>query len=113
MAFTEKLRSQFNISEEENNEFDAEFERRIINEFNRNLVVNNNIIDTNNLPLNGDNAKITLNEFNEILRKTKEKSPGFSKITKSYIVNLPNSIKNYLIYLYNCSISLGYMPARF
>ena len=52
-------------------------------------------------------------EFAQTLKQFKQKAPGPSKITTLQLKNLPPNIIQYLIYIFNQSISPGYFPNSF
>ena len=56
---------------------------------------------------------ITLAEIREVVKSTKQKSPGKSEITKAHIVNLPMNIITALRDIYNSALSLSYFPKIF
>ena len=51
---------------------------------------------------------ITLAVIREVVKSTKQKSPGKSGIAKAHIVNLPMNIITALRDIYNSAFSLGY-----
>jgi hypothetical protein len=101
----------FRISEEENAEFDQVTDR----------IVKQNIADHNEIitpypTANPDRLTfqttpaITLAELEESLKKTKQKAPGNSGITKMHLTNLPPIAKLNLVKIFNTILSSGYYP---
>ena len=68
--------------------------------------------DTGNMNrLHGtDFPPISTREFDSTLNTFKHKAPGPSGITTLQLKNLPQNIKQYLLYIYNNAISAGYFP---
>lgn len=95
-----------------NNDFDADNEDIVNNSLEQytHLLSSYDTGDISRLDINF--PPITIEELNTVLKRTKQKSPGPTKITSLQIKNLPPNMKNYLIYIMNQSISAGYFPTK-
>lgn len=111
-AFRREWGKIFQITEEENEQFDQEHEITITDWMNtrQERITPDNIINKNKL---NEVGEITLGELMHSLRKFKEKAPGFSGITKNMILNTPSNIKETLKEIYNSSLAAGYFPQEF
>ena len=52
-------------------------------------------------------------EVKHHIKKLRNKTPGPTNITSTLIKHLPNTVINYLTYLYNASFVTGYIPTSF
>ena len=59
-----------------------------------------------------DFPPITTIEFAQTLKQFKQKAPGPSKITTLQLKNLPPNMVQYLIYIFNHSMSAGYFQTH-
>ena len=55
---------------------------------------------------------ITLDELTDVIKRTKQKAPGPTQITALQLKHLPLKMKQYLLYIFNMSISAGYFPDK-
>jgi hypothetical protein len=114
IAFREKLKKQFNISETEKNSFCQENHQLVTNYLNENLFKNvKNKANLSLTPNTGVGRKITADEIIQIIKKMKEKSPGESGITKQYLKNLPYYFLQHIAHIFNCALSIGFFPDIF
>ena len=54
--------------------------------------------------------RITKDELTKTLRQFKQKAPGPTKITTLQLRHLPTNMTDYLLYIFNQSLSAGYFP---
>jgi len=96
------------------NTFDDNFTEQItdIVQNHQHLHTPNIVGNTNRLHAT-DCPPITLQELNTTIRSFKQKTPGPSGITKLQLQHLPQNMKQYLLYIFNHSLSLGYFPRKF
>lgn len=57
--------------------------------------------------------RITLDELKDTVEHMKHKAPGATKISAPQIKNLPINMLNYLLYILNMCLSMGYFPDTF
>ena len=112
-AFTHKLKLQFQLTPEENRDFDAGFEQNIKNEWDAYEQNTNTIINTGALGNEGIGRKISQIEVEISIKSFSEKSPGNTGISIIYLKNIPINMIKQLTYLYNCALSIGKFPKIF
>lgn len=103
----------FTADDEDNNNFNYPFIEQIERELNQNI---DKTIphDTGQIDrLNGTFLPITMQEMTFTLSKFKQRAPGPTGITTLHLKNLPKNMKQYLLYIFNHSISAGYFPDSF
>ena len=116
-CFRHIWKNVFQISNEENQLFDLEHERRIITYMNNHEfeALTFNLADLDRLdPTNYMTKPITIREVKETIKSFKNnKAPGQSAITKMMMIQLPdNAIKRYTDII-NLAFSMGYFPILF
>ena len=57
--------------------------------------------------------KITIYEVKQIIKESKNNSPGESGYKKELLINVPDSAIEYLIDIFNAALSAGYFPDKF
>lgn len=107
LAFRRHWEKIFTISEEENENFDEEHEHYITELMDRmrERTLPYTTVDKNILQGIG---RITEPELLHYLRHTKEKTPGFTAITRNMIYNLPQPCINALLEIFNSALSAGH-----
>lgn len=106
-AFRRQWEKVFSITEEENENFNAEHEEFVTNYLSDHIerVVPFHTSDKQRLEEVGC---ITEGELLHYLRHTKEKTPGFSGITRNMIYNLPRPCILTMLEIFNAALSAGY-----
>lgn len=107
--FRKRWSKVFDISEEENENFDDENER-IVNQYLRTRLHRITPYHTADLARLRVTAIIRLREVLHWLRSFKNKAPGLSGITRNMLLNLPSKPHEALLNIYNASLSAGYFP---
>lgn len=103
----------FSGIDDPNNTFDHNFTENIEAQVTQNAD-NHTPYHTANIDrLNEHCPPITLGEFNKTLRTFKQKAPGSSGITTKQLHYLPLNMRQYLINIFNWSLSAGYFPNPF
>lgn len=111
-AFRREWKNVFRISDEENDEFDEDHEL-IIKEWMETRLDRTFPSEITDLSKIRESGEITEGELFHNLRTFKEKTPGFSGITRNMLLNSPTNIINSLINIFNASLSSGYFPDAF
>lgn len=103
----------FRISEEEEATFDANHSRHIENHINVQQqrlrtydTVDLNRLDTNNILT----RKIEIEDVEKLIKKTKKKAPGQSKISKAIMEKLTKKALQQITNIYNACLATGYFP---
>ena len=108
-AFAHKLEKQFQISEEEDADFDQEFALGINAEWQNRKPPT---IDEATPEDMGDEGTLeegfTLEDVNTALKSFGEKAPGASGISKLYLTQAPENIRRTLTMVYNVALALGH-----
>ncbi len=106
----------FRITEEEENSFDKNHSNHIdryINIYNNRVkpfpTVNTNRINNENY----QTRKISLDEIKMFIRRSKKKTPGYTKINKTIMENCTEKTLKQLQNIYNACLSTGYFPTCF
>lgn len=106
----------FKISDEENADFDITNEDRVLDYLAENWQrttpepsINFNIFNESNIV----ERKITETELKDIIKRTKNTAPGFSKINKKIMEELPENGLTFLVKAFNSALSMGYFPDAF
>ena len=109
VAFKNRMQRTFNISEEENENFDKEKEREVEEWLLRNR--NNRRIDD---IIDYEGKQIITEELvKDIIKSFKEKSPGPSGVTRNLLLNAPKKIIKQLAEIFTASLATGYFPKAF
>lgn len=111
--FREHWEEIFSGNDEDKNSFNYEHIEQVEEELNNNI---DKIIpyETGNLQRLTDTCPpITLREMTKTLSNFKQKAPGPTGITTLHLKNLPKNMKQYLLYIFNQSLSAGYFPDSF
>lgn len=106
----------FQISPEENTQFDQRNEHRVINYLHTNshLCSPNDNADRHKLDTNNYTIRpITVDDVQNTLKHFKNNSPGNSKINKKVLTNLPDEAIQILTHIFNLAYSLGHFPKPF
>lgn len=108
-AFRSIWSEVFKITDDENENFDDEHEKFVLDWISNKIdettptdTVNKNIVPTA--------EKITERELLHHLRKFKEKTPGLTGITKNILMNLPQKGIDIILEIFNATLSAGYFP---
>ena len=97
----------FQITEDENSQFDEQ------NELHVNTTINNsqNILNPP-FPSIDNSITITPTEITDLIKTFKQKAPGPDKITKAHLKNLPASMITHLATIATATIKIGYFPTK-
>lgn len=108
-AFRKIWSEVFQITEAENENFDFEHENFVEDWLSERLdeTTPTERANKNTIP---PSEKITERELLHNLRKFKEKTPGLTGITKNVLINLPQKGIDFLLEIFNASLSAGYFP---
>ena len=114
-ALQEKWREVFRISPEENQNFDAENENRVLqwlrnNEDRRTPYPT---ADPGRHQEEDITREITTEEIQKVIQEFKQKAPGISNITKLTLQHLPENMTEQLKEIFNASLTMGYFPDKF
>lgn len=109
IIFREHWEKVFNISQEENQEFEPYMDELVGRSLNINRNINSVLeqIDiTENIP------PITKGAVKHIIQNSKQRAPGLDKITRAHMMNLPDKMLKNLVVIYNAAMKLGNYPER-
>ena len=109
--FREHWRQIYSGIDDEDNDFDEDHTARIEDEMTEYTDLLSPF-DTGDLTrLNEETfPPITMDELNQTIKQTKQRAPGPTTITSLQLKHLPINMKQYLLYIFNQSISAGYFP---
>lgn len=111
-ALRAQWKNIFKISEEENENYDAETEEQVNNYLQNNIhyLSPDHTIDFNKIQ---EIRQITADEILHHLRKFKEKAPGPSGITRNMLINMTRTGFQYLEQIFNACLATGYYPDNY
>ena len=113
--FREHWEKIYNITDEDNEEFDEDHERRVLQELNERMhrTIPYNAADPTRLQENNTlTRKITEYEITNTIKSMKNNAPGESGIKKPALENLPPIAIKTLQNILNAALSAGYFPDR-
>lgn len=107
--------NNFKITEEENEAFDEENEERVHGFLRENFdkIIPNYDIDYTVFN-NSDivKSKVRIEEAKILIKASKNTAPGSSGINREVLLHLPDNALQYLIDIFNDTLTLGYFPDR-
>lgn len=113
--FTNLWRDIFQISDDENEDFDEDNERTVLHflDDNRDRILPHDTADYSRLTNNPLTRRITVDELKTVVTKMKSTAPGLTGINKQVIMECSQSMIERLIDIFNASLSAGYFPDKF
>uniref|UniRef100_A0A2P2HYG4 RNA-directed DNA polymerase from mobile element jockey-like n=1 Tax=Hirondellea gigas TaxID=1518452 RepID=A0A2P2HYG4_9CRUS len=100
----------FQITPEENKEFDKETDTKVNQYIDDNLDRYQTLEEVDLDRLYQQTNLVTIEELNKTIASFKHKSPGIDEITKYHLINLPNKMLINLLKIINSCLSIGYFP---
>lgn len=100
----------FQISEEENEEFNREINTTVSDKLRENIEKITSIANTEEE--NTETITITTKEVRETLKTFKQRAPGNDKITKHQLINLPPNKITDLSKIFSAALTIGHFPTE-
>ena len=111
--FRENWRKIFQISEEENNQFDRDNDRIVLDQIQQNHQILNPLEITNFNALRNETELISTREIKNIIKTFKQRAPGEDTLTKYHLEKVPPNMIRNLAIIFNASLAIGYYPQQF